>query len=54
MADKSKKTICLFNCYNTYKVDVVEAILMEMNKKHGFNFAIGMNNFALLADGWLF
>ena len=52
MADKSKKTICLFNCDNTYKLDVVEAFLMEMNKKHGFNFAIGKHNFELqqLAD----
>lgn len=47
MADKSKKTICLFNCDNTYKLDVVEAFLMEMNEKHGFNFAIGKYNLGL-------
>ena len=47
MADKSKKTICLFHYDNAYKVDVVEAMLMEMNKKYGFNFAIEKHNFAL-------
>ncbi|PFX16690.1 uncharacterized protein LOC111341879 [Stylophora pistillata] len=47
MADRSNKTICLFNCDGTYNLDVVKAFLMEMNEKHGFNFAIGKHNFGL-------
>ena len=39
--------ICLFNCDGTYNLDIVEAFLMEMNKKHGFNFAIEKRTFPL-------
>ena len=41
------KSICLFNCDNTYNLDKVETFLMEMNKKHGFNFAIEKRYFQL-------
>ena len=49
MADQpdTKKRICLFNCDGTYNLDIVEAFLMEMNKKHGFNFAIEKRTFPL-------
>ena len=47
MAEQSKKSICLFNSDGTYKLEIVETLLMQMNKKHGFNFAIEKCNFRL-------
>ena len=47
MADKSTQKVCLFNCDNTYKLDVVERFLMAVKEKHGFQISVEKFDFRL-------
>lgn len=47
MADQLSQRVCLFNCDGTYKLDVVERFLMEVQEKHGFKFSTDKHYFGL-------
>ena len=47
MADKSIQKVCLFNCDNTYKLDVVERFLLAVKGKHGFQISVEKFDFRL-------
>lgn len=47
MAERSSKKVYLFNCDNTYKLDVVEKFLLEVDEKHGLDISTEKLNFRL-------
>ena len=47
MAERSSQKIYLFNCDNTYKLDVVEKFLLEVDEKHGLDISTEKLNFRL-------
>ena len=47
MVDETNQRICLFNCDNTYKLDVVERFLTKVKEKHGFTISIEKFDFRL-------
>jgi len=47
MSERSNKKVYLFNCDNTYKLDVVEKFLLEVDEKHGLDISTEKLNFRL-------
>ena len=42
-----QKRFFLFNCDNTYNLEIVESFLLEVEKKYGFKFSVGRLYFGL-------
>ena len=47
MEKRSSQKVYLFNCDNTYKLDVVEKFLLEVDEKHGLDISTEKLNFRL-------
>ena len=47
MAERSSQKVYLFNCDNTYKLDVVENFFLEVDGKHGLDISTEKFNFRL-------
>ena len=41
------KRCCIFNCDNTYKLEIVETFLLQVEKKYGFEISVDRLNFGL-------
>ena len=47
MVEQPNQRVCLFNCDNTYKLNVVERFLMVVKEKYGFQISVEKFDFRL-------